>query len=78
MSTPIGIDALSFHVPSLYLPIEELARARDIEYPKLNKGLGLNEMALCDINEDVATLAAEAAYKLITDYQIDPRKLGRL
>ena len=78
MSTPIGIDALSFHVPSLYLPIEELARARDIEYPKLNKGLGLSEMALCDTDEDVATIAAEAAYKLITDYQIDPRKLGRL
>lgn len=78
MNKTIGIDTISFHVPSLYLPIEELAKARDIEFAKLNKGLGLTSMALCDVNEDVATMAAEAALRLIVDNKIDPRTIGRI
>ena len=37
----VGIDSLSYYVPSLYVDIEELARARDIPSEKLVKGLGL-------------------------------------
>lgn len=78
MSKKVGIDTISFHVPSLYLPIKDLAQARNIEYAKLNKGLGLTHMALCDVNEDVATMAAEAALRLIVDNKIDPRSIGRI
>ncbi len=78
MHTPIGIDLISYYVPSLYLPIEKLAKARNIEYAKLNKGLGLQQMALCDVDEDVATMAAEAALRLIRDNNLDPAKIGRI
>ena len=50
----IGIDAIAFYVPDLYLPIKDLAEKRDIPFEKLNKGLGLEKMAIADINEDAA------------------------
>lgn len=74
----VGIDAIQFAVPSLYLPIPELAVHRNIEPTKLVKGLGLVEMAVCDINQDAATLAADAAWKLIVQYNIAPSEIGRL
>jgi hydroxymethylglutaryl-CoA synthase len=74
----VGIDAIHFYVPQTYLPIEALAAARNIEYAKLNKGLGLEAMALPDLKEDVATMAAQAVLQLLQDQNIDPRTLDRL
>lgn len=74
----VGIDAIQFAVPSLYLPIPELAVHRNIEPAKLVKGLGLHEMAVCDIDQDTASLAADAAWKLITENHIRPSEIGRL
>lgn len=73
-----GIEAASFYVPSLYLNIRDLAERRVIEAAKLEKGLGLCKMALPDVHEDVATFAAEALLKLIKDYQISPKDIGRV
>ena len=42
----IGIDAISYYVPSIYLSIEELSKNRNLNYEKLNKGLGLEKMAI--------------------------------
>ena len=39
----VGIDSLSYYVPSLYVDIEELASVRDIPSEKLVKGLGLKK-----------------------------------
>ncbi len=68
----IGIDSIQYYVPKTYLPIEELAQARGIEYAKLNKGLGLEAMAIPDQNEDVATMAATAAWRLIDQEKLNP------
>ena len=73
-----GIEAASFHVPSLYLEIKELAEKRNIEPPKLEKGLGLHKMALPDVHEDAATFAAEALLKLIEDNQLNPKDISRI
>ena len=73
-----GIDAISFYVPSLFLPIEELAKARNIPYEKLNLGLGLKKMAIADKNEDAASFAANALIRLINDNGIDPKQIGRI
>lgn len=80
MTTPttVGIDDLSVYIPGLYLPIESLAQARDIEFAKLNKGLGLKAMALVDVHEDVATMAANAVLELLKKNAIDPSSIGRL
>jgi hydroxymethylglutaryl-CoA synthase len=74
----VGIEAASFYVPNLYVKIAELAEARAIPFAKLNKGLGLNRMALCDQNEDAASMAANALFNLIEKNNIDPHKIGRI
>ena len=74
----VGIDSLSYYVPSLYVDIEELAIKRDIVPDKLIKGLGLKKMATPDFDEDSASIAANSLYRLIIDNNIDPRKVGRV
>ena len=54
----VGIDSLSYYVPSLYVDIEELAIKRKIVPDKLIKGLGLKKMATPDFDEDSASIAA--------------------
>lgn len=73
-----GIEAVSYHVPSLYLEIKDLATERGIDPAKLEKGLGLHKMAFPDVHEDAATFAAEALLKLIRDYQLNPTEIARI
>ncbi len=75
---PVGIDAMAFYVPPIYLDLQTLAPARNLDYDKLSKGLGVLKMALPDTCEDAASLAANAVWNLITRYEIDPRTIGRL
>ena len=74
----VGIDSLSYYVPSLYVDIKELATKRDIPSDKLVYGLGLKKMATPDFDEDSASIAANSLYRLIKDNKIDPRKIGRV
>ncbi|WP_338764899.1 hydroxymethylglutaryl-CoA synthase [Bernardetia sp. ABR2-2B] len=74
----VGIDAMSFYVPSIYLDLKTLAPSRNIDYDKLSKGLGVLKMALPDTDEDAASMAANAVLKLITDYNLNPKDIGRL
>lgn len=76
--TNIGIDAISFYVPDIFLPIKSLSEKRGISFDKLNKGLGLNKMAVADINEDTATFCANALIKLFETNQINPKDIGRI
>ncbi|MFN7117172.1 MAG: hydroxymethylglutaryl-CoA synthase family protein [Saprospiraceae bacterium] len=76
--TKVGIDDMAVYVPQLCLPIQSLAGARALEYDKLNKGLGLTAMAMPDVHEDAATMAASAVLELLEKNQVDPRKIGRL
>ncbi|ASK30196.1 hydroxymethylglutaryl-CoA synthase [Chryseobacterium sp. T16E-39] len=73
-----GIEAASYHVPSLYLEIKDLATIRGIDPAKLEKGLGLHKMGFPDVHEDAATFAAEALLKLIKEYHIDPKDIARI
>lgn len=74
----VGIDDLAAYLPSIYLPIEDLAVARDLEYPKLSKGLGLLGMSVADAEEDVATMAANAVLDLIHKNDLNPHSIGRI
>lgn len=76
--TPIGIDDMAFYAPKLYLDIRALAERRNISYEKLSQGLGLLKMAVCDVHEDAATMAAEAVAELIERNRLDPRQIGRI
>ncbi|TXF88204.1 hydroxymethylglutaryl-CoA synthase family protein [Neolewinella aurantiaca] len=77
-ASPVGIDDLSVYVPQLYFPIEDLAAARNLSYPKLSKGLGLQQMAIADAREDAATMAANAVLDLMHKNDLDPNDIGRL
>ena len=74
----IGIDAIDYYIPPIALRIDELAKARDISPAKLEKGLGLHAMSLTDVNEDAASLAANALLRLIENNKIDPTTIGRI
>ncbi|GIV34827.1 MAG: hydroxymethylglutaryl-CoA synthase [Chitinophagales bacterium] len=77
--TPLtGIDDMAFHIPRLYLPIEILARHRNLDCGKLKDGLGLEAMSLTDVHEDAATMAANAARKLIEKNKLSPQEIGRI
>lgn len=75
---PVGIDDMALYVPQLYLDLRVLAEKRDLPFEKLSRGLGLNRMALCDVHEDAATMAAEAVAEIIDRNSLDPRRIGRL
>lgn len=74
----IGIDDMAAYIPHLYFPISDLAEARDLEYAKLNKGLGLEAMSITDAHEDAATMAANAVLDLILKNDINPNRIGRI
>ncbi|MEM1002750.1 MAG: hydroxymethylglutaryl-CoA synthase, partial [Bacteroidota bacterium] len=74
----VGIDAMAFYVPKLYVSMDDLAIERGIVADKLKKGLGLQKMALPDIDEDAATFAANALLNLIEQHNLDPSTIGRV
>lgn len=63
----IGIDRLSFFIPNLYLDMTELAESRGDDPAKYHIGIGQDQMAVNRATEDIITLGANAASKLVTD-----------
>ncbi len=74
----IGIDCISFDVAKLHLPIHTLAKARNIEPEKLEKGLGLLKMTLPDVHQDTVVFGANALTKLLVENQIDLSEIARI
>ena len=74
----VGIDSISYYVPSLYVDIEDLASKRNIPAEKLTYGLGLKKMSIPDFDEDSASIAANSLFRLISDYNINPKEIGRI
>ncbi len=74
----IGIDCIAFDVAKINLPIKTLAKARNIEPEKLEKGLGLLKMTLPDVHQDTVVFGANALTKLILDNQINLAEIARI
>ncbi|WP_159799301.1 hydroxymethylglutaryl-CoA synthase family protein [Flavobacterium sp. MK4S-17] len=72
-----GIDAIAFDVAKLHLPIKTLAKARNIDTEKLEKGLGLLNITVPDVNQDAVVFAANALTKLING-NIKPADISRI
>jgi hydroxymethylglutaryl-CoA synthase len=73
-----GIDAIAFDVAKIHLPINTLAKARNIEPEKLEKGLGLLKMTLPDVHQDSVVFGANALTKLILDSNINLEEIARI
>ena len=63
----IGIDKLSLYIPRYYLNLATLAQARHIDVDKFYKGLGQYKMAMTPPDEDIVTLASNAAQRIVSD-----------
>jgi hydroxymethylglutaryl-CoA synthase len=64
----IGIEAISFYTPKVYLDLADLAVARQIDVNKYKIGIGQEKMSLIEPFEDIVTMAAEASFEIIKPY----------
>ena len=60
-----GIDDIAIYIPRLYLDATDFADARGLDPVKLQKGLGISQMAIVDANQDPACLAANACLRVM-------------
>jgi len=73
-----GIDDIAMYVPKLYVDATDFAQARGLDPEKLQKGLGISQMAIVDTNQDPACLAANACLKIMQKNKLSPEDVGRL
>ena len=71
----IGIDRLSFYTSHYYVDLKTLATARSVDADKYYVGIGQEKMAIPSPDEDVVTLAANAAYPLMQADDLDDVEL---
>lgn len=76
MSTEAGIASVGIQLPSLYLPVTELAELRNIDPNKFTKGLGCRDIALCAADEDVVSLAVGAAKRALSRWDGSLEDIG--
>lgn len=77
--TSVGIDGLEIWTGKLSLDlVETFAPANGEDPGKYTKGLGLFEISLPDTHEDIVTMGANAAYRLLSRKGITPDEIGRI
>src|SRR5690625_7582023 len=67
----IGIDKIGFYTPHMYVDMNKLAVARNVEPEKFTIGIGQDEMAIAPITQDPVSLAANAALHILDDEDRD-------
>jgi hydroxymethylglutaryl-CoA synthase len=82
-STSVGILAASVYVPKRFVEMSELeqvdgARAGKDLTGKYTKGLGQDQMGFVSDVEDINSILMNALDKLLLDYEIDPKEIGRV
>ena len=73
-----GIDDIAIYIPQLYLDATDFAKARGLDPVKLSRGLGIEQMAIVDTNQDPACLASNACLKVMQKNKLTPDQIGRL
>jgi len=73
-----GIDDISIYIPRLYVDAADFAEARGLDPAKLQRGLGVSQMAMVDTNQDPACLAANACLRIMQKNKLSPEDIGRL
>lgn len=62
----IGIDKIGFYTPNQYVDLVELALKRRIDPAKFTIGIGQDKMAVAPLSQDVVSMGANAAAKILT------------
>ncbi len=75
----VGIDAVEIWTGNLRLDLPDTFAPQKGEDPeKYTKGLGLNASSFPDSYEDIVTMAANAAYRLMDRKGLEPEDIGRI
>ncbi|EAR60274.1 hydroxymethylglutaryl-CoA synthase [Neptuniibacter caesariensis] len=61
----VGIDEISFYTSNYYLDLRTLAEVQQIDSEKYYQGIGQEKMSMAAPDEDVVTMAANAAQPLV-------------
>lgn len=72
--TNIGIDSIAFSTSRYFLPLSVLAEHRSVDYRKYCDGIGQIAMSVFPPNEDIVTIAIDAAQKAIS-FIDDPNEI---
>jgi hydroxymethylglutaryl-CoA synthase len=77
--TSVGIDAIEMRTGKLRLDLPEtFAPAQDEDPGKYTKGLGLYGSSFPDVYEDIVTMGANAAHRLMERKGLEPADIGRI
>jgi len=77
--TAVGIDGIELWTGKLSLDLaEEFAPQKGDDPEKYTKGLGLFSSSFPDAYEDIVTMAANAAYRLMVRKDLVPEEIGRI
>jgi len=77
--TAVGIDAVEVWTGKLSLDLAETFAPEQGDDPaKYTKGLGLRESSFPDAHEDIVTMGANAAYRLMEREGLIPEDVGRI
>ncbi|MFB6126635.1 MAG: hydroxymethylglutaryl-CoA synthase [Halolamina sp.] len=77
--TAVGIDAVEFWTGKLKLDLPNtFAPVKNEDPEKYTKGLGLEASSLPDTYEDIVTMGANAAKRLLDRKGLDPSDIGRI
>ena len=74
----VGIDDIAIYIPRLFVDARDFAKARGMDPDKLQRGLGISQMAMVDTNQDPACMAANACLKIMQKNKLPPKEIGRL
>ncbi len=72
-----GVSAMSVYVPRLRVSLESWCQWTDNSWDKIQNVVG-RSFRVCNSHENVYTMAANAALRLILDNDVDPRQVGFL
>ncbi|WP_293265339.1 hydroxymethylglutaryl-CoA synthase [Neptunomonas sp.] len=61
----VGIDQISFYTSNYFLDLRTLAKVQETDPDKYYQGIGQEKMSMAAHDEDIVTMAANAAYPLV-------------
>jgi hydroxymethylglutaryl-CoA synthase len=73
-----GILAMEMYVPNRYVAQDALEKADGVSAGKYTIGLGQKRMAFVDDREDINSICLTAVQRLLDNYGLDPKQIGRL
>ena len=77
--TPVGIDAVEIQTGTLSLDLPgTFAPAKNEDPDKYRKGIGLEASSFPDVYEDIVTMGATAAKRLMERKKLEPSDIGRI